>query len=855
MGKLTSEENLIHSKHMLHHLADIQTNALEISQSVNILLVLFSTFLVFFMQPGFALLEVGQVRAKNAANVMMKNLMDWSQGVLSYFLVGAAVAYLVGSLTSSGRLALGPAFSHFSDQAVFAELLFGAVFAMTAATIVSGAVVGRIKFNIYLVFGVTMTTLIYPVVQGLAWNGLLTSDGFLGSLFGAAYLDFAGGTVVHMTGGIAGLIAAWMIGPRANRYQGDTERAIPGHSVFFSLLGAFVLAFGWYGFNIGSYATVMASDGTFEGHKLALVAMNTTLAMGAGAIAAGTVSTVERGTPDPLFAANGLVAGLVSITAGAVQVTWWASILIGGIGGALVIPVYNLVVRDLQIDDAIGVFPVHAVPGAVGALLIPVFAPNYGLNQLFLQAIGITVISVWVSVSTIVTLGLIKHVLGINLRVSQRAEEIGLDASEHNIMAYPEFVRTVGDNMAVYQPDRDLSYTSPTRGAVPQSDPPNNSNKRNPPPRSEGSDMSAGPAQQSETVTTVWRGQEVEVSQRTEYEHELEAITNRLELALDETNTGVWEWNIETDELILDEASERLLGGTVDNSPNTFSAFLDRVHPADVETVEQQIDTTLDSRDREYDADFRIQLSDGTERWISARGVVKYTDGEPTHILGIQTDLTERKERQRELEQQNERLDQFASMVSHDLRNPLNVAQLRTDMLLREQENENAEATQDALERMETMIEEMLTLARAGQDIEATEQCRLSDLVANAWENVQTGESELRCRLDDETAEVDRNRTIQVFENLFRNALDHNEGPLVVRVGTLESGSGLYVEDDGDGIPENERDNIFDHGYTTNEGGSGLGLAIVSDIVDAHGWSITATEGNNGGARFEMYTN
>lgn len=217
-------------------------------------------------------------------------------------------------------------------------------------------------------------------------------------------------------------------------------------------------------------------------------------------------------------------------------------------------------------------------------------------------------------------------------------------------------------------------------------------------------------------------------------------------------------------------------------------------------------------------------------------------------------DITELRHREQQLQRQNQRLDQFASMVSHDLRNPLNVAQLRTEMVAREHDDPNADTAQKALTRMETMIDEMLHLARSGQDIDATEERQLGELVQVAWANVHTGESELESRVDEVTVEADPSRLSHVFENLFRNALTHNERPLVVRVGTLPSGGGFYVEDDGDGIPEDEREEIFDHGYTTSEDGNGLGLVIVRSIVEAHGWSITATEGEHGGARFEVRT-
>jgi Amt family ammonium transporter len=303
----------------------LQTNVVDIAHSVNTVWVLLASFLVFFMQPGFSLLEAGQVRAKNVANVAMKNLMDWSLGILGYFLAGLGVATLVGAATSPGAVSAAAAFSYINDPTAWIGWLFGAVFAMTAATIVSGAVAGRVRFGTYVWYAIAVSVIIYPVVQGLTWQGgLLSADGFLGSALGTGYMDFAGGTVVHMTGGVAGLVAAALLGPRQGRFDEDGEsNPIPGHSAFLAMLGTFVLAFGWYGFNVGTQATVLTEGGAFNGAALGRVALNTTLGMGAGTVASALVTTAVRGDPDPLFTANGMLAGLVAVTAGAAHVTWW----------------------------------------------------------------------------------------------------------------------------------------------------------------------------------------------------------------------------------------------------------------------------------------------------------------------------------------------------------------------------------------------------------------------------------------------------------------------------------------------------------------------------------------------------
>ncbi len=432
----------------------LQSDVSTIAEGVNVIWVLTVSFLIFFMQPGFALLEAGQVRAKNVANVFMKNIADWSVGVLFYFLVGLAVAGTAAALTAPGPVT-GAVFAYLTTPESWIAWLFGAVFAMTAATITSGAVAGRITFAAYVLYAVAVTTVIYPTVQGVVWGGgLLSGDGYLGLLLDVSYLDFAGGTVVHMVGGIAGLVGAWMLGPRQDRFDEDgNSRAIPGHSVLLAMLGTFVLAFGWYGFNVGTQATVLSQEGTLMERELARVALNTTLGMGAGAIASGIVTTVARGRPDPLFTANGLLAGLVGVTSAAGYVTWWGGLVIGAVGGALVYPTYQFVLEDLKIDDVAAVFSVHGAAGGVGAVMIPLFGVDeagrwtfMGLDQVLMQFLGVGLIGAWTVGTTATAFWVARHTVG--LRVDEAAEEEGLDRSEHEITAYPEFAADGGTTAA-----------------------------------------------------------------------------------------------------------------------------------------------------------------------------------------------------------------------------------------------------------------------------------------------------------------------------------------------------------------------------------------------------------------------
>ena len=438
----------------------LQVDPATVANGINYVWILVVSFLIFFMQPGFALLEAGQVRAKNVGNVLMKNMTDWGLGVLVYFVVGAGVATIVGGLTSSGTVDLAAAFSYIGDDGAWIDWLFGAVFAMTAATIVSGAVAERMNFKAYVLFAALITGLIYPVVQGLTWyGGLLAGSGFLGQALGVGYLDFAGATVVHMVGGIAGLVGAKMVGPRKGRFdEHGNSQPIPGHSMLLAVLGTLILAFGWYGFNVGTQATVLAvaEDGSlqFMGAALGRVALVTTLGMGAGAVAAMLVSTSWQGKPDPLWMANGLLAGLVAVTGAVPHVTWWGGLVLGALGGAIVLPAYRFTVDTLQIDDVCGVFAVHGAAGALGTALIPVFGVGgfMGVNQLVMQVLGVVVIATWTILASGVVFAVADALYG--LRVSDEEETEGLDQGEHGVVTYPEFVGDSGPESALGKPVR-----------------------------------------------------------------------------------------------------------------------------------------------------------------------------------------------------------------------------------------------------------------------------------------------------------------------------------------------------------------------------------------------------------------
>jgi Amt family ammonium transporter len=419
-----------------------QADPAVISEGVNLVWVLVATFLVFFMHAGFGMLESGQVRSKNVANQLSKNLLTWGIGAIGYFVVGAGVSAIVAAVTVGGGFE--GAYSYLTGTSnEWAYLLFGAAFSMVAASIVSGAVAERAQLGGYLVFAVAVGTLIYPVATGLTWGG-----GFLAQI---GYADFAGSGVVHMVGGVCGLVAAYVIGPRSGRFDEDgSPNVIPGHSLPYAVLGTLILAFGWFGFNVGTAVEVFTVT---DAGELAIssyadagrIAINTALVMGAGSIGAAAVSYARTQKVDPLMTANGLLAGLVSVCAFANVAHWSAVLVVGVIAGVQVVLVFDLL-EKVGIDDVCAVFPVHGSAGALGVLAVPFVDTTsaFSISQLGTQLLGVVVLAGWAAISTIVIYNLLKSIGWA--RVNQEEEIRGLDGSEHGVETYPEFGEQLSGN-------------------------------------------------------------------------------------------------------------------------------------------------------------------------------------------------------------------------------------------------------------------------------------------------------------------------------------------------------------------------------------------------------------------------
>ncbi|MFO8099723.1 MAG: ammonium transporter [Salinibacter sp.] len=400
--------------------------------------------LVFFMQAGFALLEAGFSRAKNAVNIIMKNVMDASAGGLAFFAVGFGLMFGTswgGVVGTDGFFLTGT-----GDQPetwTYAFYFFQAVFAATAATIVSGAVAERIQFSGYLVFSIAITAVIYPVFGAWAWGGLFNGGGWLESL---GFIDFAGSTVVHSVGGWAALAGALVVGPRVGKYAEDgTPRTIPGHSLPLAALGVFILWLGWFGFNAGSTTAGSTS--------IAKIALNTFVAAGAGAATAMAVTWIDGGTPDATMTLNGVLGGLVGITAGCAALTPPYAILTGAVAGAVV--VYATRALEMFVDDPVGAIAVHGVCGAWGTLAAGLFhADGTSLSQMGVQVLGVAAAFLWTFPVSYALFSVLDAVL--DLRIKDTTEQKGLDRHEHDVEAYPEFT-TNGGAPRVQRPTEDVA--------------------------------------------------------------------------------------------------------------------------------------------------------------------------------------------------------------------------------------------------------------------------------------------------------------------------------------------------------------------------------------------------------------
>ena len=414
----------------------------EVGISLDTVWMLLAAMLVFWMQPGFALCEAGFTRSKNTANILFKNFVDFMLGSVLFFFVGFGFMFGSDGAGFIGAPNWGDLSFYKSDLPVEGFLMFETVFCATSATIVSGAMAERTKFSMYIVYSFFISLIIYPVEGHWTWGGGLlfndAAESFLITTFGHVFHDFAGSAIVHSVGGVLALIGAIALGPRRGKYDANGKsRAIPGHSLILAALGVFILWMGWFGFNPGSQ---LAATGEVNRIAISHVFLTTNLAAACGGIATMFVTWMKYGKPSFSLTLNGVLAGLVGITAGCDAVDAWGAIIIGLVCGTVLVYAIEFIDRKLHIDDPVGASSVHGVCGILGTLMTGLFSVSEGLfyghgwGFLGAEAFGILMIDLWAAVTGVILFYSIKKIHG--LRVSARIEDEGLDIYEHGETCY-----------------------------------------------------------------------------------------------------------------------------------------------------------------------------------------------------------------------------------------------------------------------------------------------------------------------------------------------------------------------------------------------------------------------------------
>lgn len=395
---------------------------MELSDIVDLLWVIIAGILVFFMQAGFTLLEAGYTRAKNTANIAMKNIVDLFVGAIAFWAIGYSLMW-----GNSVDGFFGEVTAFYVEPGDMHNLFYQTVFCATATTIISGSISERAKFSTYVVFAVAFTTFIYPVAGHWIWQ----TGGWLAQM---DFIDHAGGSIVHVMGGFAGLVYAWMLGARHGKYNKDgSVNTIPGYSKLFPVLGVFILWMGWFGFNAGSTLEITGKSAI----SVPLIILNTNLSAAAGGISALIIASIRFKKADIVMTLNGTIAGLVGITAGCSVVEPAGALAIGAICGVVVSFMTEIVEKKFKIDDVMSSFSVYGIGGVLGTLLVGVFAVKNGMlysggvEQLKIQAIGTFSVALWSVAISALIISMLKFTIG--LRVPLEHEIAGLDNSEHNI--------------------------------------------------------------------------------------------------------------------------------------------------------------------------------------------------------------------------------------------------------------------------------------------------------------------------------------------------------------------------------------------------------------------------------------
>ena len=831
----------------------------EHAASMDMVWTLVASFLIFLMQAGFTLVEVGFTRAKNAGNVVMKNMIDFSLGSMGFFLIGYGLMFgaSAGGLFGTGDFFL----SHITsagkvDNWKFANLMFQVVFAATAATIVSGAMSERTKFIGYLCYSLLISMLIYPVVGHWIWGG--------GWLARMGMIDFSGSTVVHSVGGWVSLAGVLVVGPRLGRYSRDgAVHPIPGHNIPLVALGVFILWFGWFGFNTGN--TLSATN-----PSIALIAVNTILAGAGGALCAMAVTWVLRGKPDVGMTLNGILSGLVSCTGSVAVISPFSAAAIGGVAGLIFYFSFSAFERR-RVDDPVGAISVHGVNGIWGTLAVGLFAQDQyvqnslgyavngllfggGVSLLGVQALAVASVFLWAFPLSWFFFKLLDKKVG--LRVSPEQEVRGLDFGEHSMTSYPvfdEFQKKQEEILEELERVRELSLLHDI-----------------------GQSMHT--LNLEETLELILQG----VAKGVGFDRvRLYLLDEERKQLLCKVAVGVEKEKIQTLTLPYDREDNMVSRAMMEGRPFIVEdAGLDpRVNPGLISflDVKSFAVVPLLSRDKVLggiSADNLISQTLITEKKLQSLMIFAHQAAlalenalmyEELKAFSSQLEGRVRKatarleETQRQLFQSEKMaaLGKLSAGIAHEIRNPLTSIKILIHSLVDEQATEGSREKDLAvieaeIERVNKIIKQFLDFARPRppslepMEVRAIVEDTLALLVYEM--EAQKISLERSYAPDIPPVPVDREQMKQVFLNLLLNAIQAMErgGNLrvTIRWKPAPAGDGgrsaaeISVQDSGPGMGENIRRRIFEPFFSTKEEGIGLGLPIAQRIVEEHGGQI-----------------
>ena len=823
-------------------------------QSTDIIWILLASFLIFFMQAGFSLIEVGSTRAKNAGNVVMKNLSDFTVGAIAFFLIGYGLMFGVSQwgLLGKGSLFLSHLVSDGKiDNWMSANLMFQMVFAATAATIVSGAMAERTKFVGYLCYSFIVSAFIYPIIGHWIWGG-----GWLSKL---GMIDFAGSTVVHSVGGWVSLAGVLVLGPRIGKFNRDgTSNPMPGHNIPLIGLGVFIMWLGWYGFNTGS-----ALSGANP--SIALIAVNTTLSGSCGAISSMAITWFLRGKPDVGITLNGALAGLVASTATSALVSPFSAMSIGAVAGIILVCSLRIFER-LKVDDAVGAISVHGASGVWGTLAVGLFAQapftknSMGLNisglffgggshLLGVQITGIVAVFLWTFGVAFLFFKLIERTIG--LRVSPEEEIKGLDSSQHFMSSYPLFDDFQKRQERIQEELKRLRELSALHDIS----------------------KSMQTLNLDEILHLILDGVTRAIGFDRTRLYLVNEAKNRLEC---EMAVGIEKEKIKEINLPLDRGNSMVARSIIERRP--FVVKDAATDPGvnrelrELFALKSFAVVPLIGRDRVLGAitadnlfsdrlitpeKFESLITFANQAGLALENVKTYNELRSfSHQLEEKVKIATQKLIQSE---KLAALGKLSAGIAHEIRNPLtSIKVLIHSIKDTGAKEEDIKVIGDEIERVNRIIKRFLDFARPREpefsltDINRVLEETITLISHDADEQDIVLEKKLSTIPD---VAADKEQMKQVFLNLFLNALAAMpEGGKLRVESRIESG--MFVEiilaDTGEGISKEDLRRIFEPFFTTKEEGIGLGLSIVKRMIDDHKGSIEVRNNHPKGTVFTV---